>query len=76
MRGAKVISPYGLDTDLAFGHLGPINIMGWTDRDRGISCRLITSGKALIYLELVRCFGVMQRIASEVPKLATSERPF
>lgn len=76
MLGAKVISPFGLDTDLAFGHLGLINIMGWADRERGISCGLITSGKALIYPEVVRFFGVMQRIASEVPKLDASERPF
>jgi CubicO group peptidase (beta-lactamase class C family) len=76
MLGAKVVSPYGLDTDLAFGHLGLINIMGWADRERGISCGLITSGKALVYPEVVRFFGLMQRIASEVPKLAPSERPF
>jgi CubicO group peptidase (beta-lactamase class C family) len=76
MLGAKVISPYGLDTDLAFGHLGLINMMGWADRERGISCGLTTSGKALIYPEVVRFYGVMQRIASEVPKLSISERPF
>lgn len=76
MLGAKVVSPYGLDTDLAFGHLGLINIMGWADRERGISCGLITSGKALIYPEVVRFFGVMQRIASAVPKLPASARPF
>jgi CubicO group peptidase (beta-lactamase class C family) len=76
MLGAKVISPYGLDTDLAFGHLGLINIMGWADRERGISCGLITSGKALVYPEAVRFYGVMQRIASEVPKLTPPDRPF
>ena len=37
MLGAKVISLYGRDTDLAFGHLGLINIMGWADPERGIS---------------------------------------
>ena len=35
MLGAKVISLYGRDTDLAFGHLGLINIMGWADPERG-----------------------------------------
>jgi CubicO group peptidase (beta-lactamase class C family) len=29
MLGAKLVSLYGRDTDLAFGHLGLINIMGW-----------------------------------------------
>jgi CubicO group peptidase (beta-lactamase class C family) len=76
MLGAKVISPFGLDTDLAFGHLGLINIMGWADRERGISCGLITNGKALVYPEVVRFYGLMQRIASEVPKVPASERPF
>ncbi len=76
MLGAKVVSIYGLDTDLAFGHLGLINIMGWADRERGISCGLITSGKAILYPEIHRFYGVMQRIASDVPKIPESERPF
>ncbi len=76
MLGAKVVSLYGLDTDLAFGHLGFINIMGWADPERGISGGLITSGKALVYPEVVRFYGLMQRIASEIPKLPESERPF
>ena len=29
---------------------------------------LITTGKAIVYPELPRFYGVMQRIASEVPK--------
>ena len=69
MLGAKVISLYGRDTDLAFGHLGLINIMGWADPERGISGGLITSGKAILYPEVHRFYGVMQRIAAEVPKV-------
>ncbi|HWD85601.1 MAG TPA: serine hydrolase domain-containing protein [Solirubrobacteraceae bacterium] len=76
MLGAKVVSPFGLDTDLAFGHLGLLNIMGWADPERGVSVGLINSGKALIYPDVFRFLGVMQTIASEVPKLAASERPF
>ena len=76
MLGAKVISLYGLDTDLAFGHLGLINIVGWADPERGISCGLVTSGKSIIYPDVYRFIGVMQTIASEVPKLDPSERPF
>jgi CubicO group peptidase (beta-lactamase class C family) len=74
MLGAKVLSLYGLDTDLAFGHLGLINIMGWADPERGISGGLITSGKAIVYPELPRFYGLMQRIASEIPKVPASER--
>lgn len=76
MLGAKVLSLYGRDTDLAFGHLGLINIMGWADPERGISAGLITSGKAIVYPEVHRFYGLMQRIASEVPKVPASDRPF
>jgi CubicO group peptidase (beta-lactamase class C family) len=68
MLGAKVVSLYGRDTDLAFGHLGLINIMGWADPEREISVGLITTGKAIVYPEVPRFYGLMQRIASEVPK--------
>jgi CubicO group peptidase (beta-lactamase class C family) len=74
MLGAKILSLYGRDTDLAFGHLGLINIMGWADPERGISGGLITSGKAIVYPELPRFYGLMQRIASEVPKVPADER--
>jgi CubicO group peptidase (beta-lactamase class C family) len=76
MLGAKVVSPYGLDTDLAFGHLGLINIMGYADPERGISVGLMTSGKPILHPEVHRFYGAMQTIASEVPKLDPSARPF
>ena len=76
MLGAKLISLYGRDTDLAFGHLGLINIMGWADPERGISGGLVTSGKAILYPEVHRFYGVMQRIASEAPKVHPSKRYF
>ncbi|MGI8462191.1 MAG: serine hydrolase domain-containing protein [Solirubrobacterales bacterium] len=76
MLGAKIVSLYGRDTDEAFGHLGLINIMGWADPERGVSVGLITSGKAIVYPQLHRFLGVMQRIASEVPKVTYEERPF
>jgi CubicO group peptidase (beta-lactamase class C family) len=73
MLGAKVVSLLGLDTQHAFGHLGLINIMGWADPERAISAALITSGKAILYPELPRFYGVMSTIASEVPKVPRSE---
>jgi CubicO group peptidase (beta-lactamase class C family) len=69
MLGADYVSLYGRDTDLAFGHLGLINIMGYADPERAISVGLITTGKAIVYPELPRFYGLMQRIASEVPKV-------
>jgi CubicO group peptidase (beta-lactamase class C family) len=68
MLGANYVSLYGRDTDLAFGHLGLINIMGWADPKRAVSVGLITTGKAIVYPELPRFYGVMSRIAAEVPK--------
>jgi CubicO group peptidase (beta-lactamase class C family) len=76
MLGAKWLSLFGPDTDLAFGHLGLINIMGWADPERGISAGLITSGKAVVYPEVMRFYRVMQTIASKVSKIPESERPF
>ncbi|MHB8695006.1 MAG: serine hydrolase domain-containing protein [Solirubrobacteraceae bacterium] len=76
MLGADVVSLYGLDTDLAFGHLGLINIVGWADPQRGISCGLITSGKAIIYPEVARFWGLMNAIATQIPDVPVSERPF
>ena len=73
MLGADYVSLYGRDTDLAFGHLGLINIMGWADPERAISVGLITTGKALIYPELPRFYGVMSRIAGEVPKTGSPD---
>jgi CubicO group peptidase (beta-lactamase class C family) len=73
MLGSKILSPYGLDTDHAFGHLGLINIMGWADPERAISCGLITSGKALLYPEVPRFYWVMQTISSTMPKVPESQ---
>lgn len=74
MLGAKFLSLYGRDTDTAFGHLGLINIIGWADPERGISGGLITSGKAMVYPEVPRFYLLMQRIASDVPKVPASAR--
>jgi CubicO group peptidase (beta-lactamase class C family) len=69
MLGADYLSLYGRDTDLAFGHLGLINIMGWADPERAISVGLLTTGKAIVYPELPRFYGLMQRISSSIPKV-------
>jgi CubicO group peptidase (beta-lactamase class C family) len=76
MLGAQMLSLYGRDTQHAFGHLGLINIVGWADPERAISVGLITSGKAIIYPELPRFYGFMQRIASETPKIPPSDLAF
>jgi hypothetical protein len=74
MLGARFLSLYGMDTDHAFGHLGLINIIGWGDPERALSGGLITSGKAILYPEVPRFYFLMQRIASEMPKVPPPER--
>ncbi|MFL6154558.1 MAG: serine hydrolase domain-containing protein [Marmoricola sp.] len=65
MLGGKVLSLYGPNTTQAFGHLGWINIVGWADPQRRLSVGLITTGKSVLYPELVRFWEVGNRIAKE-----------
>lgn len=69
MLGGKVLSLYGPNTPKAFGHLGWINIMGWTDPERRISVGLITTGKSVIYPELIRFWEIGRRIGIECAPL-------
>ena len=76
MLGAQVLSLYGRDTDKAFGHLGFTNILAWADPERALACAVHTNGKPILYPELPRFYGLMQRITSEAPKVAPSELHF
>ncbi len=76
MLGARVLSLYGRDTQHAFGHLGFTNMLAWADPERAISVAVLNSGKPIIYPELHRFLGTMQRITSEMPKVAEDERHF
>jgi CubicO group peptidase (beta-lactamase class C family) len=71
MLGARRLSLYGPDTELAFGHLGFTNILGWADPQRELSGTLITSGKPILYPELVDLWTLMRRIGTETPKTDT-----
>jgi CubicO group peptidase (beta-lactamase class C family) len=70
MLGAKRFSLYGPDTNNAFGHLGFTNVIGWADPDRGVSGGLMTSGKPVLYPELLFLWDLMRVIGAECPKLA------
>ena len=65
MLGGKVLSLYGPNTTKAFGHLGWINIIGWADPERALSAALITTGKSVLYPELIRFWEVTRRIGIE-----------
>lgn len=70
MLGARLLSLFGPDTEMAFGHLGFVNILGWADPERAVSCALITSGKPIRYPELPHFLGIGRRIGKEAPKVA------
>ena len=74
MLGARILSLYGLDTQHAFGHLGFTNMLAWADPERAISVAVLNNGKPILYPEVHRFLGTMQRITSEMPKVEASER--
>ena len=76
MLGARVLSLYGRDTQHAFGHLGFTNMLAWADPERGISVGVLNNGKPIIYPEVHRFLGTMQKVTSEMPKVDKSERFF
>ena len=73
MLGAELLSMYGRDTQHAFGHLGFTHMLAWADPERALSCAVMTSGKPVVYPEVLRYYGLMQRITSEAPKVRGSE---
>src|SRR3954453_15175814 len=72
MLGAKRLSLYGPDTELAFGPLGFPNIIGWADPERALAGGLVTSGKPVIYPEMVDLWNLMRTIGRKTPKAAYS----
>ena len=72
MLGAQRLSLYGPDTEWAFGHLGFTNIIGWADPERALAGGLITSGKPVIYPEIVDLWRLMRTIGIHAPKVARS----
>jgi CubicO group peptidase (beta-lactamase class C family) len=72
MLGAKLFSLFGPNTEMAFGHLGFVNILGWADPERNLSCALITSGKPILYPEVLTFVDLGRRIGQEAPKVRAS----
>ena len=63
MLGGHPIGLYGLDNPQAFGHLGFTNMFAWADPKRQISAALLTSGKPIISLHVVRLLQLLFEIA-------------
>lgn len=63
MLGSRYMSPYGLRTERAFGHLGFSQVLLWADPARDISAALMSTGKTFLSRGLSRFIGVTQTIA-------------
>jgi len=75
MLGAELLSLYGPDTELAWGHLGFTNIIGWADAERALSGAIITSGKPVLYPELPLFWNLMRTVARVAPKVPHDSIP-
>ncbi len=69
MLGSQWVSPWGLATPRAFGHVGLSNIFGWADPDRRIAVALTTSGKPTASPEIARLVQLIARIGDAFPPL-------
>ncbi|HEX7601388.1 MAG TPA: serine hydrolase domain-containing protein [Polyangiaceae bacterium] len=67
MLAGNHFSPFGPRTPQAFGHYGFINIVGWADPQRELSCALLTSGKPFLGTHLIAFWKLLASIAKSVP---------
>ncbi len=67
--GASVLSPYGPDTNDAFGHVGFTNIFSWADPRRDIAVAIITSGKPFLSIETARLYWLLVQIGRQFSKV-------
>jgi CubicO group peptidase (beta-lactamase class C family) len=70
MLGSKRFGPFGRDAPAAFGHTGLVNIAVWADPERGLAAGLISSGKPGRHREANRYTALMDRIATEIPRVS------
>jgi len=68
MLGGKWVSLYGPDTQYAFGHVGFTNIVSWADPERQVAAALMTSGKPLLYPQIIYAIDILRQIAAACPK--------
>jgi CubicO group peptidase (beta-lactamase class C family) len=62
MLGDRPIGIFGPNTPRAFGHLGFTNIFAWADPSRELSIALLTSGKPVFSLHVVRLLQLLFEI--------------
>jgi CubicO group peptidase (beta-lactamase class C family) len=74
MLGSKRFGPFGRNAPAAFGHTGLVNIAIWADPERGLAAGLISSGKPGRHREANRYPALMDRIATEIPRVSSGDR--
>lgn len=68
MLGSNYVSPYGLWSARAFGHIGLSNVVAYADPERDISVALMTSGKAILHTGAIPWMKVMWTIANRIQR--------
>jgi CubicO group peptidase (beta-lactamase class C family) len=74
MLGGEHLSIYGLDNPQAFGHVGFTNMFSWADPERELVVALLTSGKPIVSLHVIRLLKLLFEINRAFPKLTDRER--
>lgn len=69
MLGGERISLFGPDTPRAFGHLGFTNIFAWADPERGLAAAVLTSGKPVLAVDMLRVIALIWGMRRAFPKL-------
>jgi len=69
MLGGRHASLLGWDNPNAFGHLGFTNVFSWADPDRRLSVAMLTSGKPIFSLHVVRLVQLMNAMHDAFPKV-------
>jgi len=65
MMMGGLMSLYGPMTQGAYGHLGFMNILGWADPRRELSCALLVTGKAILGPHLVPWMKLLTTIGTQ-----------
>ena len=71
MLGGDLVSLFGWDSPLAFGHMGYTNMFSWADPERSLSVVVLTSGKPIVSSHVVRLVQTFVEIHRAFPKLET-----
>jgi CubicO group peptidase (beta-lactamase class C family) len=71
MLGSKRFGPFGRNEPAAFGNTGLVNIAAWADPQRGLAAAVVSSGKPGGHREANRYPALLDRIAAEIPSVAT-----